>query len=77
MHQAKGDRFVRASELPVCDNEFTIAWSSITIGKETDTKANNLSQHIHNAHIITCMPESIVRVLMLTGHGSDTNPLCI
>ena len=27
MHQAKGDRFVRASELPVCDNEFD--WKSI------------------------------------------------
>ena len=24
MHRAKGDRFVRASELPVCDNDETL-----------------------------------------------------
>ena len=24
MHRARGDRFVRASELPVCDNEQTV-----------------------------------------------------
>ena len=33
MHRAKGDRSVRASELPVCDNEFAKDDRSITLKK--------------------------------------------
>ena len=32
MHRAKGDRFVRASELPVCDNE--LAQEKVWLGEE-------------------------------------------
>ena len=31
MHRAKGDRFVRASELPVCDNE--LAQEKVWLGE--------------------------------------------